>query len=49
LKTMEAVFNAELDATHGKGPLPKTEKLYRDMVAGKPLPRLNGSSVCTSS
>ncbi|MGN6819139.1 MAG: hypothetical protein ACTHJR_10780 [Sphingomonas sp.] len=49
LKTMEAVFNAELDATHGKGPLPKTEKLYRDMVAGKPLPKLNGSSLCTSS
>jgi len=46
---MESVLYAELEATGGKGPVPKTEKLYRDIVAGKPLPKPKRSGLCTSS
>ncbi len=46
VSTMEAVFYAEMNATDWKGPTPKTEQLYRDMIAGKPLPNLTGPKGC---
>lgn len=46
VSTMEAVVSAELQTTRGKGPFPLTEKLYRDMVAGRPLPKLGGGHGC---
>lgn len=49
VSAMEAVFYAELEATGGRGPIPKTEKLYRDIVAGNPLPKLKRSGLCLSS
>ena len=49
VSAMESVLYSELEATGGKGPFPKTESLYRDIVAGKPLPRLKRSGLCTSS
>lgn len=46
VSTMEAVFYAEMKATDWKGPIPKTEQLYRDMIAGRPLPNLTGPRGC---
>lgn len=46
VKAVDAVFRNELIATKGKGPVPKTEQLFRDIEAGKPLPKLDGPGGC---
>ena len=40
------VLEGELRATRGRGPLTKTDKLLRDIVAGKPLPKITDSAGC---